>query len=70
MWQHCRSSAVQRQANSEPFPCIIVFDVDRTTEKAECQHAPICAITCQHGPILQFVRGAEKESLCGTVVMA
>ena len=36
---------------------------------AECQHAPICAITCQHGPTLQFVSCAEKDSLCGTVMM-
>ena len=32
-------------------------------EKAECQHAPICAITRQHGPTLQFVSCAEKDSL-------
>ena len=39
-------------------------------EKAECQHAPICAIPCQHGPTLQFVSCAEKDSLSGTVMMA
>ena len=26
--------------------------------------------TCQHGPTLQFVSCAEKDSLCGTVMMA
>ena len=57
-------------------------DLDRTTEaivpdnnewkveKAECQHAPMCAIRCQHGPTLQFVSCAGKESLSGTVMMA
>ena len=39
-------------------------------EKAECQHAPICAIMCQHGPTLQFVSCAEKDCLGGTVMMA
>ena len=37
-------------------------------EKAERQHAPICASTCQHGPTFQFVSCAEKESVCGTVM--
>ena len=39
-------------------------------EKAAYQHAPMCAFTCQHGPTLQFVSCAEKDSLCGTVMMA
>ena len=34
------------------------------------QHAPICTITCQHLPTLQFVSCAETDSLCGTVMMA
>ena len=33
------------------------------------QYQPICAFTCQHGPTLQFVSCAEKDSLCGTVMM-
>ena len=32
----------------------------------ECQHALICAITCQHGPTLQFVSCAQKRSLWET----
>ena len=32
-------------------------------EKAAYQHAPICALTCQHGPTLQFVSCAEKGKL-------
>ena len=28
------------------------------------QHAPICAIACQHGPTLQFVSCAETDGLC------
>ena len=31
-------------------------------EKAESQHAPKCAIPCQHGPTLQFDSCAEKDS--------
>ena len=31
-------------------------------EKAECQHEPICAIPCQHGPTLQFVSCAKKTA--------
>ena len=31
-------------------------------EKAECQHAPICAIPCQHGPTLQLVSCASLFS--------
>ena len=31
-------------------------------EKAECQHAPICAIPYQHGPTLQFVSSAKKTA--------
>ena len=38
-------------------------------EKIECQHAPICAITWQHGPTLQFDYCAKKHSLCGTVMI-
>ena len=38
-------------------------------EKAECQHAPMCAIPCQHGPTLHFVSCAEKDRLSGTVMM-
>ena len=38
-------------------------------EKIECQHAPICAMTWQHGPTLLFVSCAKKDSLCGTVMM-
>ena len=34
------------------------------------QHAPICAITCQHCPTVQFVSWAETDSLCGRVMMA
>ena len=34
------------------------------------QHAPICAITCQHGPTVPFVSCAETDGLCGTVMMA
>ena len=34
------------------------------------QHAPICAITCQHCATLQFVSWAETDSLCGRVMMA
>ena len=36
---------------------------ERKVEQAAYQHAPICAITCQHGPTLQFVSCAEKDSL-------
>ena len=68
-----------RFAQGQPKGYFQMKELDRTTEaivpmnemwKAECQHAPICAITCQHGPTLQFFSCAEKDSLCGTVVMA
>ena len=31
-------------------------------EKAECQHAPICVITRQHGPSLQFAAVQRKKT--------
>ena len=62
------TSNVTRFAQGPPKGYLGMKELDRTTEPI----VPTCAnaITCQHGPTLQFVSRAETDSLCGTDMMA
>ena len=62
------TSNVTRFAQGPPKGNLGMKELDRTTEPI----VPTCAnaITCQHGPTLQFVSCAETDSLCGTDMMA